>query len=196
MAVDGFEQAVVEVPRARLTYPFDRAPEFGEAIDVMPGVKWLRMPLSSGLGFINVWSIAEGDGWAIIDTGIGGADAQATWRTALAGSLGGKPVTRVFVTHMHPDHIGMSGWLTRKYHCRLWSTRLELVTCRSLAADTGREAPEGGVEFYRAPAGVRTPSKVTASASAGSGGACTPATGNDQAQAGCGAGPLPVPSGN
>jgi glyoxylase-like metal-dependent hydrolase (beta-lactamase superfamily II) len=51
---------------------------------------------------------------------------------------------------MHPDHIGMAGWLTRKFDCRLWMTRLEYLSCRVLAADTGREAPEDGVAFYRA----------------------------------------------
>ena len=51
---------------------------------------------------------------------------------------------------MHPDHIGMSGYLTRKFDAKLWITRLEFMTCRSLAADTGREAPEDGVRFFRA----------------------------------------------
>ena len=51
---------------------------------------------------------------------------------------------------MHPDHIGMAGWLTRQHDCRLWTTRLEYVTCRMLVADTGREAPADGVRFYRA----------------------------------------------
>jgi glyoxylase-like metal-dependent hydrolase (beta-lactamase superfamily II) len=51
---------------------------------------------------------------------------------------------------MHPDHIGMAGWLTRQYDCRLWTTRLEYLTCRVLVADTGREAPPDGVHFYHA----------------------------------------------
>ena len=51
---------------------------------------------------------------------------------------------------MHPDHIGLAGWMTRKWQCDLWITRLEYVTCRMLVADTGREAPEAGVKFYRA----------------------------------------------
>ena len=50
---------------------------------------------------------------------------------------------------MHPDHIGMAGWMTRRFDCRLWMTRLEYLNCRVLAADTGREAPEDGVRFYR-----------------------------------------------
>jgi len=136
--------------RVRLVYPFAEGPTASVAVEVAPGVKWLRMPLGGRLAFINVWAVAEDDGYAIIDTGIGGAETVQAWREAFKGPLGGARATRVFATHMHPDHIGMSGWLTRKYQCRLWITRLEFLTCRSLAADTGREAPEDGVRFYRA----------------------------------------------
>ncbi|THD81920.1 MAG: MBL fold metallo-hydrolase [Phenylobacterium sp.] len=147
---DGFEDAAVEVARPRLNYPFDETPKVGEAVDVAPGVKWLRMPLGGSLAFINVWALEDGAGWAIADTGMGGSDTMEGWRKAFAGPLAGKPVTRVFVTHMHPDHIGMAGWLTRRFHCRLWISRLEFLMCRSLAADTGREAPPDALEFYKA----------------------------------------------
>jgi glyoxylase-like metal-dependent hydrolase (beta-lactamase superfamily II) len=50
---------------------------------------------------------------------------------------------------MHPDHVGMAGWLTRKFQIRLWMTRLEYLTCRTLTADTGREAPDDAIRFYR-----------------------------------------------
>ena len=147
---DGFEEAIPEHPRPRLTYPFEAGPKTGEAIEVAPGVKWLRMPLGGSLAYINVWAIAEDGGWAIVDTGMGGPETQQAWRKAFAGALGGLKVTRVFVTHMHPDHIGMAGWITRKFDCRLWISRLEFLMCRSLAADTGREAPEDALTFYRA----------------------------------------------
>lgn len=145
---DGIEEQ--EAPRARLSYPFEEGPKPGEAIDIAAGVKWLRMPLQGSLAFINVWAIAEADGWAIVDTGMGGPATMEAWRAAFAGPLKGKPVSRVFVTHMHPDHIGMAGWLTRKFNARLWISRLEFLMCRSLAADTGREAPEDALRFYRA----------------------------------------------
>lgn len=153
---DGFEEAVVlEHPRPKLTYPFEQGPKTGEAIDVAPGVKWLRMPLGGSLAFINVWALEDdssekGAGWAIVDTGMGGQATQAAWRAAFAGDLAGRPATRVFVTHMHPDHIGMAGWLTRKFQCRMWISRLEYLMCRSLAADTGREAPLDALTFYKA----------------------------------------------
>jgi len=108
------------------------------------------MPLGGALSAINVWAIREGEGWAIVDTGIGGTETRNAWRAVLKGPLEGRPVTRVFVTHMHPDHIGMAGYLTRKFQADLWITRLEFVTCRSLAADTGREAPADALRFYRA----------------------------------------------
>jgi glyoxylase-like metal-dependent hydrolase (beta-lactamase superfamily II) len=152
---DGIEETPAagtwpEPHRPKLTYPFDQAPAPGEAVDVAPGVKWLRMPLGGALAFINCWAIRDGDGWAIVDTGIASPDTAKAWRAAIAGPLEGKPVTRVFVTHMHPDHIGMAGWLTRKFQCRLWITRLEFLMCRSLAADTGREAPQDAMTFYKA----------------------------------------------
>lgn len=147
---DGIEQGGWESHRPKLTYPFEQGPKVGEAIDIAPGVKWMRMPLGGALAFINVWAIEEEGGWAIVDTGIGGLESRNAWRAVLKGPLEGRPVTRVFVTHMHPDHIGMAGYLTRKFDARLWITRLEFVTCRSLAADTGREAPADALAFFKA----------------------------------------------
>jgi glyoxylase-like metal-dependent hydrolase (beta-lactamase superfamily II) len=102
------------------------------------------------LAFINVWALEDGDGWTIVDTGMRTQETAAAWRAAFSGVLKDRPITRVIATHMHPDHVGMAGWIARKSGARLWMSRLEYMTCRLLAADTGREAPEDGVRFYRA----------------------------------------------
>lgn len=136
--------------RAALVYPLTETPEFGQAVEIAPGVLWMRMPLDGGLAFINVWALKDGDGWALVDTGMKTERTTSAWRKVLAGPLGGAPVTRVLVTHLHPDHIGMAGWLTRKFDCRLWMTRLEYLQCRMLVEDTGRQAPEDAIRFYRA----------------------------------------------
>jgi glyoxylase-like metal-dependent hydrolase (beta-lactamase superfamily II) len=132
-------------------YPFGTAPLPGEAHPVAPGVLWLRMPLPmSGLDHINVWALQDGDGWTLADTGMHTPVTASAWQSAFTGALQRRRVLRVVCTHMHPDHVGMAGWLTRQHECRLWMTRLEYITCRMLVADTGREAPLDGIRFYRA----------------------------------------------
>ncbi len=135
---------------AALHYPLENEPQTGNGstVEIAPGVLWLRMPLFVALPWINVWALADGDGWTIVDTGIHSPNTIQAWQSAFAESLSGRPVRRVLATHMHPDHCGMAGWLVDHFNARLWMTRLEYFTCRTIAADTGRSAPPTAIEFY------------------------------------------------
>jgi glyoxylase-like metal-dependent hydrolase (beta-lactamase superfamily II) len=135
--------------RAPLVYPFRGPPETARTFEVAPGVLWMRMPMPFALNHINVWALEDDGGYAIVDTGMRTPDTVEAWRKLFAEGLGGRPVTRVFVTHMHPDHVGLAGWITRRFGCRLWMSRLEYFSARMLLTDTGREAPQDGVDFYR-----------------------------------------------
>jgi glyoxylase-like metal-dependent hydrolase (beta-lactamase superfamily II) len=117
---------------------------------VAPGVLWLRMPLFAALPWINVWAIADRGGWAIVDTGLKSPATIDAWQQAFSRALDAAPVTRVLVTHMHPDHCGMAGWIAERFKARLWMSRLEYLSCRLMAADTGRSAPADGMSFYHA----------------------------------------------
>ena len=134
-----------------LSYPFPDLPLPGQATEIKPGVLWLRMPLPFSLDHINLWALRDGSAWTIVDTGMRSVDIRNAWLALLApqGPLAGCPISRVMVTHMHPDHVGMAGWLTRRFECALWMTRDEYLSCRVMLADTGREAPVDGVRFYR-----------------------------------------------
>jgi len=135
--------------KAALDYPFAGPPERGRTLEVAPGVHWLRMPLPYALNHINLWALDDGAGWALVDTGVRTDDGVAAWREVFANAPDHRSLTRVFVTHLHPDHVGMAGWLTRKFGIELWMTRLEYLTCRVMVSDTGREAPPEGLAFYR-----------------------------------------------
>jgi glyoxylase-like metal-dependent hydrolase (beta-lactamase superfamily II) len=91
-------------------HPFPHPPAEGGAIEVFPGILWLRLPLPMALDHVNVYALRDGPGWALVDTGLHSRRGVALWERLLAGPLGGLPVTRVIVTHHHPDHIGMAGW--------------------------------------------------------------------------------------
>src|SRR5262249_33151328 len=97
---------------AALTYPCGAAPQPGQARSVAPGVLWMRLPLPmTALNHINVWAIEDGDAWTLVDTGMHTSEAVAGWQGVLAGALAGRSVRRVICTHMHPDHVGLAGWL-------------------------------------------------------------------------------------
>jgi glyoxylase-like metal-dependent hydrolase (beta-lactamase superfamily II) len=135
---------------AALVYPFESTPGIGQALQIAPGVLWLRMPLPMSLNHINLWALEDENGWTLVDTGMQTTEIAAAWGDVMSGPMATRPATRVICTHMHPDHIGMAGWLTRRFNCQLWTTRLEYVTCRMLVADTGREAPLDAIRFYQA----------------------------------------------
>lgn len=147
--MDGFEY--VPTSRFGLDYPFgDAAPGLAGTITVAPGIEWVRMPLPFSLKFINLWLIDDGDSWTIVDTGLPLPETKSAWRQLLdARVTAQKPLKRVIVTHMHPDHVGSAGWLCHTYGAELWMSRLEYITCRMLVADTGRQAPPVATEFYR-----------------------------------------------
>lgn len=132
-----------------LEYPIDNVPVPGEPIEVGPGVYWVRMPLPFALNHINLWVLEDGDGWAVVDTGVDSPNVRSIWESLQSGFMGSKPLTRVIVTHMHPDHVGLAGWLTKAFDIDLYMPRTEYLMCRILVADTGRPAPREGIEFYR-----------------------------------------------
>ncbi|MDH3373453.1 MAG: MBL fold metallo-hydrolase [Gammaproteobacteria bacterium] len=133
-----------------IDYEFDSTPDEGQTMPVADGMHWLRMPLPFALGHINLWLLENDDGWAIVDTGISTDSSKQVWNDTIAKVMRSKPVNHVVVTHLHPDHVGCAGWLTDEFGIDLWMTRDEYLLCRVLVADTGRAAPEEGVNFYHA----------------------------------------------
>ncbi|GAB3291989.1 MBL fold metallo-hydrolase [Parahaliea aestuarii] len=134
-----------------LTYPYGRKanPAPGQPEEIAPGVYWARFPMPMSLDHINIWLLEDGDGWTVVDTCLNLPDSQKIWEQLFSGFMAGKPVTRVIVTHMHPDHIGLAGWLLERFGCELWMTRDEFLMCRAMVGDTGRPAPEVAIRFYR-----------------------------------------------
>lgn len=137
-------------PGEPIHYEFDIKPETGSAIDILPGLKWLRLPLPFLLGHINVWLLQEADGWAIVDTGIFTNTTVEVWEYVFSELLDHAPITRVLVTHLHPDHVGCAGWLCERFDVELSMAREEYLLCRILVSDTGMPAPVEGRRFYRA----------------------------------------------
>lgn len=132
-----------------IDYAFEDAPPPGATRAVAPGVTWLRMPLPFALSHINLWLLENDGSCSIVDTGVGDDDSRDIWRRVIDDIGTRTRIDRVIVTHLHPDHAGNAGWLCRELEVGLWMTREEYLLCRVLTADTGRDAPSAGIDFYR-----------------------------------------------
>ncbi len=84
------------------------------------------------LDHINLYLLEDTDGWYVIDTGMKGNDKQRYWQQIFDEALQGKPVKGVIVTHMHPDHIGQSGWICDKFNVPLYMSRGEFFGAHTL----------------------------------------------------------------
>ena len=142
-----------------LHYPWGRkqAPEPTRPVAVSEGVWWVRLPLPMSLDHINIWLLEDDGGWTVVDTGLASSASREIWTSLFGGFLEDKPVTQVICTHMHPDHVGLAGWICEQHDCELWMTREEFLMCQLMTSYTGKEAPAEGLKFYRG-AGFDEPS--------------------------------------
>jgi glyoxylase-like metal-dependent hydrolase (beta-lactamase superfamily II) len=107
---------------------------------VAPGIRLVALPLPLALRIVNAYLIEGASGWALVDTGLHTDDGERALRAALADAgIAMSDLRRVFVTHVHPDHIGMAGTLESSgaeivmhgpeadHARRLWSGGTELI---------------------------------------------------------------------
>jgi len=132
-----------------LRYPWETPPSGAEAIEVASGVLWMRLPLPMKLDHVNVYALDEGDSWTIVDTGFDSRKTRGIWADIMAGPLQGKPISRVIVTHHHPDHIGLAGWFQSEHGAELWTTRTAWLMGRMLQLDTQEMATPETIAFWK-----------------------------------------------
>ncbi|MEM8979443.1 MAG: MBL fold metallo-hydrolase [Pseudomonadota bacterium] len=138
----------MEQAGAKLRYPFETPPLEGEAIEVAPGILWMRLPLPMALDHVNIYALDDGDGWTIIDTGFASKRGQALWENLIAGPLQGRPINRCVVTHHHPDHVGMAAWLLETQGASLWMTRTAYLWTRMLQLDVQDRPSAETLQFW------------------------------------------------
>jgi glyoxylase-like metal-dependent hydrolase (beta-lactamase superfamily II) len=132
-----------------LQFPISEAPAMGQPLAVAEGVYWLRMPLPFALNHINLWLLEDDTGWTIIDTGVNTDACKELWQQVFENHLNNKPVHQLIVTHLHPDHIGLAGWICEVWGLELQMSRTDYMACRLLMSDTGKPAPKAAIDFYQ-----------------------------------------------
>ncbi len=132
-----------------IRHPFEDPPSEGACTEVADGVLWLRLPLPMALDHVNVYALRDDCGWTVIDTGIHSRRSVGIWQAVLDGPLRREPVSRVIVTHHHPDHVGMAGWFQDVVGAELFTTRTAWLYARMLSLDVQDCWPKETLDFYR-----------------------------------------------
>ena len=142
-------QDMLDNPKdAALVFPVPEPPAPGTVAEIAPGILWARIPLPFRLNHVNVYLIDDGDGWAVVDTGIGNDATRAVWEQLVQGPLAGRRLTRLIVTHHHPDHIGLAGWLAGRFALPLLITQTSYLACLTISLSPGALDAKPYRDFY------------------------------------------------
>ena len=139
---------LTKIDNPPLDFPISEPPAPGQTVEVAPGILWARIPLPFRLNHINVYLIDDGKGWAVLDTGIGNDATRAIWDALTGGPLAGRPLTRLIVTHFHPDHIGLAGWLCERHGIPMLTSQTSYLSCANISLSPGALDAKPYRDFY------------------------------------------------
>ncbi|WP_282146583.1 MBL fold metallo-hydrolase [Alteromonas stellipolaris] len=127
-------------------YPAIEQPSPGEWTEIAKGVLWLRMPLPFELDHINLYLVEDDDGWVVIDTGLGTNTTKTLWKEIFAAL--DKPISAVLVTHLHPDHVGLAGWIADQFKVPLYMSQVEYFTARAFTGGKSDTSAWRDEQYY------------------------------------------------
>jgi len=155
--------------------------ELAQPVALAEGILLVRLPLPFALNHINVYLLDEDDGWTLVDCGLDTPASRQAWDTVFASqALGGRPLRRIVVTHHHPDHVGLAGWLAARFDAPVHMTAGELAVAgryadprrdvvaertplwhehglpREHATELLERMPRYAVQVHALPAGIQT----------------------------------------
>ncbi len=134
----------------QIEFPLADYPKPGTATQVADGIFWISVPVPFvGLKQVNLWLLRDGPGWTMIDCGYGKPEVRERLEQVWSSVLGGRPITRLIVTHFHPDHAGNSGFIAERWGLRPWMTQTEWLTAHLARADKDTDAIPARANFYR-----------------------------------------------
>lgn len=150
------------------------------ALPDMPadGVLRVAVPMPGPLRQVNAYVLQEADGISVVDPGPRTETNEALWNHLLQDwGLNWRQVRQIVVTHHHPDHYGLSGWMQEQAGCPVLMSRRALEEAGRMWGHTG-----GGTASGTASGSASGPiSGLVSGTASGSGGGLSGESGTGQA---------------
>lgn len=90
------------------------------------GQGWLqvKVPLPFSLKWVNSYIVPEKEGYTVIDPGLGTEEAKELWaRFFSKHGLAWEDIRRIVLTHQHPDHYGLAGYMQERSGAPVYMSR-------------------------------------------------------------------------
>lgn len=133
---------------AEIKFPITNPPKDLEVIRVRENIYWARMRIPEPLNHVNVYIAVDRDDLTIIDTGMSTKENKLRWKNLLNMHFKDKSVSRVIVTHHHPDHYGLAGWFSKEFDSQIISSRTSYLMARMLTLDVQNNISAEAKLFY------------------------------------------------
>jgi glyoxylase-like metal-dependent hydrolase (beta-lactamase superfamily II) len=102
-------------------------------VQVADGVVRLTFPMPMSPGHVHGYLLEDQEGDVLVDTGLGLPDLAGQWAQLLTEL--GRPVTRIVITHFHPDHVGGTEDAAEATGADVYQGALDYAQCEKVWGD-------------------------------------------------------------
>ncbi|MFD1360831.1 MBL fold metallo-hydrolase [Lentibacillus salinarum] len=90
-------------------------------IRLKEGIHRIGIPVPFPVKYVYCYLMENESGYTLVDTGLNYKKAKAAWEEVFE-ELAIKPddIHTIIITHFHPDHSGLAGWMQEKTNANVW----------------------------------------------------------------------------